>query len=207
MRIKNNEGIVIFANDDDYTSDTIESAVSEGVSLARADLRGACLYRVNLHGANFEGANLEGADLGQTDLSEANLKFANLQGANFDGADLRTADLRGADLKDSNITQEQLDSAFNDNDPPCQNIDCLCKTPVKTGGLIKEPAEPSVGELKPETDRQKYIRLGNQHLDLVLKQVETENKLKILQKEQSDLATKVNEVRNDMLAVLQDLQK
>ncbi len=74
-----------------------------GISLYKADLKGA-----NLEGADFQGvilwrANLEGANLKNALLLETNLRFANMQGANLEGADMRRANLRFTDLRKANL--------------------------------------------------------------------------------------------------------
>ena len=61
----------------------VQKAVSEGVSLARANLYSANLYMANLDGANLYRANLFGAILEGANLEGANIACANLEGANL----------------------------------------------------------------------------------------------------------------------------
>jgi hypothetical protein len=69
----------------------LESAVSQGANLLKANLSGANLLKANLSEAdllkaNLSGANLSRADLSGANLSRADLSRANLSGANLDGA-------------------------------------------------------------------------------------------------------------------------
>ena len=62
----------------------------------KCDLSGIKIRRksgISLYKADLRGANLEGADLSQADLRRADLEKANLAGANLTAADLRNTDL------------------------------------------------------------------------------------------------------------------
>ncbi len=85
-------------------------------NLDKADLQGADISRANLQGAQLWRANLQGAYLSLANLQDARLGQANLQGAllaeaNFQRAILWRANLKGA----THVTQEQLNSAFGDD--------------------------------------------------------------------------------------------
>lgn len=87
-------------------------------SLAKLQLKEACLNQVMLAEANLEqvnfnqaeliGVNLAGANLQNANLSLCNLTGANLSNANLTGAKLEGADLSGANLKGANLTSANL---------------------------------------------------------------------------------------------------
>ena len=120
IEIKNINGVVLFSHtaEDNTITLTVEAAVSCGVSLAKANLVGACLEGADLEGANLEdadlswadliGANLTGANLASAILIGANLKDANLKNANLYRADLSWANLEGADLTNANLASAIL---------------------------------------------------------------------------------------------------
>ena len=101
IQIKSLSGSVIFEHtaEDNTITLTVEAAVSCGVSLAKANLVGACLAVADLTGADLTGADLTGADISWADLADANLKDANLKDANLKGAILKGAILEGAILE------------------------------------------------------------------------------------------------------------
>ena len=101
IKIKSLSGSVIFEHtaEDNTITLTVEAAVSCGVSLAKANLVGACLAVADLTGADLTGADLTGADISWADLADANLKDANLKDANLKGAILKGAILEGANLE------------------------------------------------------------------------------------------------------------
>ena len=115
IEIKNINGFVLFSHtaEDNTITLTVEAAVSCGVSLAKANLVGACLEGANLEGANLEGANLEDADLSWANLIGANLEDANLKDANLKGAILKGANLKGANIERANIYGAKLNGAKN----------------------------------------------------------------------------------------------
>ena len=115
IEIKNINGFVLFSHtaEDNTITLTVEAAVSCGVSLAKANLVGACLAGTDLEGANLEGANLEDADLSWADLIGANLEDANLKDANLKGAVLKGANLKGANIERANIYGAKLNGAKN----------------------------------------------------------------------------------------------
>ena len=110
IEIKNINGVVLFSHTAENNSIeiTVETAVSCGVSLAKANLAGADLAGADLSCADLEGADLEGAD-----LDEANLVWAFLKGANIKDANLRGASLKGANLDEANLEGAYLDGAKN----------------------------------------------------------------------------------------------
>ena len=101
IKIKNINGCVLCSHttEDNTITLTVEAAVSCGVSLAKANLVGACLAVADLTGADLTGADLTGADISWADLADANLKDANLKDANLKGAILKGAILEGAILE------------------------------------------------------------------------------------------------------------
>ena len=115
IEIKNINGVVIFKHEaeDNTITLTVEAAVSCGVSLAKANLVGACLAVADLTGADLTGADLTGADISWADLADANLKEANLKEANLKGAFLEGADLTEADITGANINWANLNGAKN----------------------------------------------------------------------------------------------
>ena len=113
IEIKDVNGVVLFSHTAENNSITltVETAVSCGVSLSKADLAGACLAGACLAWADLAGANLESANLAGADLKDANLKGAILNGANLAGADLGDAELAWADLIGANLEGANLESA------------------------------------------------------------------------------------------------
>ena len=115
IKIKNINGFVLFSHttEDNTITLTVEAAVSCGVSLAKANLVGACLAVADLTGADLTGADLTGADISWADLADANLKDANLKDANLKGAILKGANLKGANIERANIYGAKLNGAQN----------------------------------------------------------------------------------------------
>ena len=113
IKIKNINGDVLFSHtaEDNTITLTVEAAVSCGVSLAKANLVGACLEGADLEGANLEGANLEDADLSWADLIGANLTGANLASAILIGANLKDANLKNANLYRADLSWANLEGA------------------------------------------------------------------------------------------------
>ena len=95
------DGHVFYECEAKSQREAVERAVREGVSLAGANLGGACLAGANLGGANLGGASLAGADLTGANLGRAYLADAKLAGANLGRADLAGAYLAGATLIDA----------------------------------------------------------------------------------------------------------
>ena len=110
IQIKSVYGKTLFEyeKDDNSVRDTVEEAVKQGVSLCKADLRGASLYGANLREADLRGAYLYGAN-----LCEANLCGANLRGAYLRGADLCEANLCGANLHGAVLYGAELSGTNN----------------------------------------------------------------------------------------------
>ena len=115
IEIKNINGVVLFSHtaEDNTITLTVEAAVSCGVSLAKANLVGACLAVADLTGADLTGADLTGADISWADLADANLKNAKFKDADLKGADLIGANLKGADIERANIYCTKLNGAKN----------------------------------------------------------------------------------------------
>ena len=115
IEIKDINGVVLFSHtaENNTVTLTVEAAVSCGVSLANANLAGACLSCADLAGANLIGAKLEDADLSWADLIGANLEDANLKDANLKGATLIGANLKGAHIERANIYGALLNCAKN----------------------------------------------------------------------------------------------
>ena len=115
IQIKSLSGSVIFEHtaENNTVTLTVEAAVSCGVSLANADLAGACLSCADLAGANLIGANLEDADISWANLIGANLEDANIKDANLKGAILIGANLKDADIERANIYGAVLNCAKN----------------------------------------------------------------------------------------------
>ena len=110
IEIKNINGVVLFSHtaEDNTITLTVETAVSCGVSLSKANLAWA-----NLEGAKLEGAKLEDADISWADLTGANLEDANIKDANLKGAILKGANLKGANLERVIIDMAYLVGAQN----------------------------------------------------------------------------------------------
>lgn len=116
------------------------------------------LYGVDLRGLRFVDANLSGFDLKNSNLSGAWLRDADLSGAwlrhaDLSGAWLKGADCRGAYFSDTNfrgvkdLTQEQLDQAFADEDAPPRNLPDGLKPPPPPPPRTEETAAtPAEGE-------------------------------------------------------------
>ncbi len=82
--------------------------------LAGAVLHGADRPKARLHRFNFRGAKMQGANLGGARMQGANLGGARMQSTDMREASIRGSSLISVDFTDSNITQDQLDSAFGD---------------------------------------------------------------------------------------------
>lgn len=83
----------------------------EKVDFINCNLTGFKFRKANLRGAQFWGANLEDAD-----LSEANLRYVSFRNANLKGAKLQDAQLQGAHLLGAKgLTREQLRQAKIDH--------------------------------------------------------------------------------------------
>ncbi len=103
----------------DFSKAQMEGANFFQTRLDRASFRGAGLAEANFLGAHMQGGDLVevwavGATLSHAKISDANFHGANLRAADVSGADMSGSGLTAVDLRGSNITQEQLDSAFGD---------------------------------------------------------------------------------------------
>jgi uncharacterized protein YjbI with pentapeptide repeats len=78
------------------------------VDITGACLDGAMLYGANLNRAKLNGASLRGADLTKASLNVTQLKGANLSGAELYGTNLRLANFTDADLTGASIRQASL---------------------------------------------------------------------------------------------------
>jgi len=82
----------------------------------QADLSGACLRGLHLHGlSNLRSALLSGADLSDSFLSSVDLSFAELSHSNLSGSWLRSTNLSYASLLDANLRGAHLISAGLNN--------------------------------------------------------------------------------------------
>ena len=115
IQIKSLSGSVIFEHtaENNTVTLTVEAAVSCGVSLAKANLVGACLAVADLAGADLTGADLTGADISWAVLADAILIGAKLEDADLKGAFLEGADLNEADITGANINWANLNGAKN----------------------------------------------------------------------------------------------
>lgn len=92
--------------------DAVAEAVSNNVSLERANLYGANLSGMNLRGAKLQNAYISGL-LIDTDLSGADLRgatlehckglYSKLEGANLEGATIKNCDFAFSDFTDVNV--------------------------------------------------------------------------------------------------------
>lgn len=119
-----------------------------GWSLARANLRGAYLARVNLADADLRGADLEGADLTGADLTGARLAGANLRGVNLKGANLQGAGLQDVDIDGADLTGADLSRTPWETELPPGALfhgellpEPLASTEAQPAGWVEEPAE------------------------------------------------------------------
>ncbi len=103
-------------SDTDLRGANLEQIDLQNAQLSSSNLEEAILYGAKLYKANLFNANLERAILWFANLRESTLIDANLQSAFFGNADLAGADLGGANLEGGeDLTQEQLDAAFGDD--------------------------------------------------------------------------------------------
>ena len=114
IQIKSLSGSVIFEHtaENNTVTLTVETAVSCGVSLAKANLAGADLAGAGLEGADLEGAYLDEANLEGAYLDEANLEGAYLEGAYLDRASLVGANLKSAHLDNADLHRADFGSAY-----------------------------------------------------------------------------------------------
>ena len=87
---------------------TVLGRPSHGTALRPTDLSGVTLPKANLRGADFGGANLRTARLDGADLTDASLHRAVLAGAQLSGANLSKAELHDADLTDADLRNATL---------------------------------------------------------------------------------------------------
>lgn len=102
----------------------LRGARLQGADLVGAQLLGTDLSEAWMQGTNLQHTEMQGADLSEVlmqgaDLSDANLIGANLRGAQLQFTELSNANIAGAllvsaDFTGSNVTLEQLQSAFGD---------------------------------------------------------------------------------------------
>ena len=75
MKILKLNGGVIFESEHKTLRETVECAVRQKVSLRRADLREAKLWRANLREANLQEADLWGTVLCDANLHDAQITY------------------------------------------------------------------------------------------------------------------------------------
>ena len=68
----------------------------------------------DLSGTNFHGACLTKVQFQNCNLEKSDLVWANLKGAILDKAIFKNAYLHGTDLRETNITKDQIKSAYTD---------------------------------------------------------------------------------------------
>lgn len=83
----------------------------DGVTFAKADLRGADFRNAWLKNVGFEDADLSDADFGDATLIEAIFNHAKLHGARFSSANLSNASLMYADFRDANLMRSDMSGA------------------------------------------------------------------------------------------------
>lgn len=95
-KIRRMDGLILYSHlyENETFKTAVETAVSYGINLGHADLRGAKLPGADLRGAKLCYANLSRADLSGADLAGADLSCAIL-GPDLSGVDLRRANLSG----------------------------------------------------------------------------------------------------------------
>lgn len=138
----------------------IEEAVTRGVSLQGADLRGmnlanAMLDGAVLRGADLAGANLMGANLSEAAIEDCDLRDTTLYGAVFCDSDVRNCNFSGALCGGTDVAAARVErclfsslSAVTMNFRDCDRVmDCafhdemagqtalFSKAPVYIGGL------------------------------------------------------------------------
>ena len=118
--IKSIDGNVLFECPASSLQMALETAVEQGASLSRADLRGQRLCDAGrrpwsvdaLHELRLSGAYLRCADLREVSAPYAYFMGADLRLANLGGADLRGANLLGARLDGANFAGANLRGAM-----------------------------------------------------------------------------------------------
>jgi len=113
---KGNSGI--FA---DLSEEDLEKGNFENTVLVEANFQGSNLHKSNfcnsdLRGVNFHDAKLTQAQFQNSSLEEADLMWADLKGANFKNVCLAGAYLQGADLRETNVTRDQIQFSYTDED-------------------------------------------------------------------------------------------
>jgi len=96
--IRSVDGSVIHRGKGSSLKKLVERLVSDGASMAGANLSGLSLSHLDLEGGNFAGACLDGADLRGSILKNANFRKASLKGVNGAGVMAERADFTEADL-------------------------------------------------------------------------------------------------------------
>jgi len=90
---------------------TVETAVKQGISLMRANLRGTYLRGCDLREADLKGCDLRDSDLRGCDLRGCDLKGSDLRGCDLRDSDLSRSDLRGCDLREADLSRSDLRGA------------------------------------------------------------------------------------------------
>jgi uncharacterized protein YjbI with pentapeptide repeats len=88
-----------------------EQNPDEAIDLSEADLRGLTLSKANFKGANLKQAKLQFSNLAGASLEGANLEAARLQEVNLQGAQLENANLKKCNLMESNLQSTNLQNA------------------------------------------------------------------------------------------------
>jgi hypothetical protein len=101
--IRDVHGDVLYSQVANSIPELIQQLVSQGYSLADADLSHMNLSHLNLEGADLEGACLDNSSLNGTNLEKANLHEASLRRCNMHAARLRNARCEAADFTEADL--------------------------------------------------------------------------------------------------------
>lgn len=128
--------------------------------LQHSDLRSANFWRANLSGATLNCANLQVANLSRAKLDRATVQNADLSWSKMENTDLSRADLKGCDLafwvcartnarsadftEAKNMSQEQVNSLFGDEETKLPAADGAGKPLRRTTLMQRPPGEESV---------------------------------------------------------------
>jgi len=104
-------GEVIFEMGCATFRELVEGSIKAGVTLYRADMRGANMRYANMSDANMLDADMRGADMRGANMSGANMRGANMRGANMLDADMRGANMRYANMSDANMLDADMRGA------------------------------------------------------------------------------------------------
>ena len=95
-----------------YAQNLVSSEQFKTQLLQTRSCVGCNLSSANLSGLDLSGVNLTGADLSNARLEATNLTGANLSQSTLLGVDLTQTKLIGSNLRGANLTDVDIDSAF-----------------------------------------------------------------------------------------------